>query len=290
MSNNRKEICPSCGHKSYWVTPERNLSAFCFVCGHSEKTGKIQPLKRANDIKGIRQLYSELTDYYHSCLGSDHISYLHSRGITDRDITRYKIGYAPHTYTLLYSDPMAIDAGIIMRDKTPFLANRIIFPYLVENVVVDMRGRLLGGDDERKYLSPYGGAYFRGADYAFNHDALKNDTIILTEGEAKAIASNVVMPTVSIPGILSLRPQLKQRTGQSFTICFDSQVNHWFDVVRAIQRLKKHFDNLLIATLPLMGRTKMDIDTFVQDFGAEAYKRVIDRAVPYQTWIKLVRV
>jgi hypothetical protein len=87
-----------------------------------------------------------------------------------------------------------------------------------------------------------------------------------------------------------IRPQLKQRSGQSFTICFDSQVNHWFDVVRAIQRLKKHFDNLLIATLPLMGRAKMDIDDYIRDFGAEAYKRVIDRAVPYQTWIKLVRV
>jgi hypothetical protein len=95
---------------------------------------------------------------------------------------------------------------------------------------------------------------------------------------------------VSIPGILSLRPQLKQRDNQVFTVCFDSQVEHWYDVIRAIQRLAKKFQNLLIATLPLLGREKMDIDTFINDYGVDKYKDVISRAIPYSNWLSLVRV
>jgi DNA primase len=290
MSNSYKTTCIACGGGNFYVTPH-NGKGYCFNCGHFTQEGRIQLLKRAENIQGIRQFYSELTHYYHSCLTDEHRMYLHKRGVSDTHIETYKIGYVPQGWHTLYNDPVAFDAGMVIKDKGSFLSGRIVFPYYVNGVVTDMRGRLFVGKSDQKYLSPYGGSYYRGADYTFNHSALQYDQVVVTEGELKALASNEVgVPTVAIPGILSLRPQLKQRLGQSFTVCFDSQVEHWFDVVRAIQRLKKHFDNLLIATLPLMGRVKMDIDDYIKDFGADAYKRVISRAVPYNTWIRMVRV
>jgi DNA primase len=252
----------------------------------------VQALKRANDIHGIRQLYGELTDYYHSCLAPEHRTYLLNRGFTDETISAYRIGYVPDTTHILYRNEYVIDGGIVRKDGTPFLLGRLIFPYMVGSVVTDMRGRLFVGESEQKYLSPYGGSFYRGADYPYSYDNLaQHEKIVLTEGEAKAIASNQAgVPTVSIPGILSLRPQLKQRDNQTFTVCFDSQVEHWYDVIRAIQRLAKKFQNLLIATLPLLGREKMDIDTFINDYGADKYKDVISRAIPYSNWLSLVRV
>ena len=291
MSNNRKEVCPACGHKSYWITPERNLNAYCFVCGHTERNSNPQPLKRANDIHGIRQLYGELTSYYHSCLMLEHRNYLLNRGFTDETITAYRIGFVPNSDHILYRNEYAIDGGIVRSDGTPFLTGRLVFPYMVGSVVTDMRGRLFVGESEQKYLSPYGGSFYRGADYPFSYDNLEYENIVLTEGEAKAIASNQAgIPTVSIPGILSLRPQLKQRDNQVFTVCFDNQLSNWFDVVRAIQRLAKKFQNLLVATLPLLGRQKMDIDDYIRDYGISAYKEVITRAIPYSSWLSLVRV
>jgi DNA primase len=289
MSNSYKTTCPACSGSNLYVTPH-NAKSYCFNCGYFAQEGKAEPLKRSERIKEIRELYTELARYYHSCLEPEHRLFLNKRGISDETIQKYQLGFVPQSHHILYDDLAVNHAGIARKNKTAFLGDRIVFPYMVNGVITDLRGRTLT-QHIVPYLSPRGSAYFRGADYTFNHEALQYDRVVITEGEIKAIASNQAgIPSVAIPGIISLRPQLKQRVGQSFTICFDSQVNHWFDVVRAIQRLKKHFDNLLIATLPLMGRTKMDIDDFIKDFGIEAYKRVIDRAVPYNTWIKLVRV
>ena len=283
-----KTECPQCHGGNFYITPE-NGKRYCFNCAYFESDGVFTAPHRAQDINGIRQFYTEIADYYHSCLTPDHISYLNRRGISDNSIEKFKLGFVPQSTHILYNDSVAVESGMVTEKRAPFLANRIVFPYYVNSTVTDFRGRFVG-EHEVKYLSPKGSSYYRGADYAFNHAALESQKVVITEGDPKAIVSEQLhVPTISIPGILSIRPQVKQRAGQTFIACFDSQIEHMYDVIRAIQRLASMVESLLVATLPLCGFDKMDIDTFILLKGAEAYKRVIDRALPYNTWVKLIR-
>jgi DNA primase len=283
-----KAICPKCQGRNFWKTPE-NDTAYCFNCGYLEKGENAQPLQRSPHIKEIREYYTETAQYYHSCLDTAHREYLNKRGITDASIEQYKIGFAPNEKHIRYHGELARESGLAGKDMSPFLADRIVFPYWVKGVVTDMRARAWGAN-EIKYLSPHGTAFVRGADYPFNYETLQHDHVVITEGDPKCIVSEQIgVHCISLPGIFSMRPMLKQRQNQKFTICFDNQLSNYYDVIRGIKRLAGLFDDLRIATLPLMNREKMDVDSYILDFGADAYKKVIRRALNYTEWIKLVR-
>jgi DNA primase len=235
-------------------------------------------------------MYTHLAIYYHSCLEPSHRTYLNKRGITDATIQTFQIGYVPESKHTLYTKDFSSDSGLVKQNGKPFLAKRIVFPYLVDDVVTDFRGRSFDPNEEQRYSTPYGGTFFRGADYGYNQQAITHDPVVITEGEVKALASwQCGIPTLAIPGILAVRPQVRTRYGQRVIVCFDNQVENWYDVIRAIQRLATVFDTLHVATLPLCGFEKMDIDTYVLHAGCDAYRRVLDRAVPYQRWLAMVR-
>lgn len=285
------EICPSCNGSSFYVTPQNGLG-YCFKCGYTEReaASSYRPLVRSPYISEIRKMYTHLAAYYHSCLEPEHRTYLQERGLTDATIEAFQLGYVPQSKHSLYTKDFAKDSGLVRHDGKPFLAKRIVFPYFVDDVVTDFRGRSLDPDEEQRYSTPYGGTFFRGADYGYNQCDMTKDPVVITEGEIKALASwQCGIPTVAIPGILALRPQVRAAYGQRVIVCFDNQVENWYDVLRAIQRLAAVFDTFHVATLPLCGFEKMDIDTYVRHAGCDAYRRVLDRAVPYQRWLAMVR-
>lgn len=268
---------------------------YCFNCGYKEvcAADEVKPIVRYHDIPMIRQLYTQLADYYHSCITPEIEQFLQQRGITAEHIDRWRIGYVPDDRHVLYYHDVAPHAGISTTQHTAFLANRIVVPNRIGSVVTDFRGRWYGNDcpKDKKYLSPYQSAYYRGADFPFNHAALQlYNCVVVTEGDFKAILSHESgIPTCALPGILSMRPELQQRTDQTFIICFDSQVNHAADVRRAIVRLGNMFSNVKVATLPLHGEVKQDIDSYILQYGISAYHTVIARALPFTEWKALNR-
>ena len=280
--------CPACGGDRLYYTPHNDLK-FCFHCGHTERNGQGKLPVRYYDIPAIRQIYTELAHWYHSCLDTPQLEYLTRRGVSEQEVKEYKIGYVPPYAHVLYQSITAQEAGIATAQYKPFLAERIVFPYWVEGICTDMRGRAVG-DHSIRYLACKGGGYYRGADYPYNYCALSADTVVITEGELKCIAGNKVYPCGSLPGIMSMRPQLRQRTDQTFVVCFDSQIQNTLQVHSAIHRLASMFINLKVATLPLKGKEKQDIDSFILDYGKEAYQVVIDRALPYTTWKELIQI
>lgn len=288
-----KTTCPSCGGHNFYVTPENGMK-YCFNCGYREfETGEeTKPVTRYHTIPAIRHLYTQLAAYYHSCITPDIERYLFQRGITADFIDRWQIGYVPDDRHVLYYHEAAMHAGIATRDYKAFLANRIVVPNRVKNVVTDFRGRWYGDNypKDKKYLSPYQPAYYRGADFPFNHAALQYDAVVVTEGDFKAIVSHESgVPACALPGILSMRPELRQRADQTFIICFDSQISHGADVKRAIIRLGAMFSYVRVATLPLLGESKQDIDGFIMRHGVSAYHTVINRALSFCEWKALNR-
>lgn len=289
-----KTTCPSCGGNNFYVTPHNGVG-YCFngACSYWERDGNsnAEPKKkvRSEYLLDIRQFYAQIAEYYHSNLSQQHLDFLYKRGYTDALINQRKIGFAPKGKHPLYKSNIAKEAGLATAKNEAFMENRITFPYLSGGVVSDLRGRALD-NDSRKYLSPFNDAYYRGADYAYNHDCLQADVIVLTEGEIKADISTLTKyPAIALPGMKSWRREIKQRKGQKFVFLFDNQATGYKDVYAAISKHAVHLDNPYVATLPLLGHDKMDIDTFILMYGADAYTSVVESALSYGEWYNLIR-
>lgn len=286
-----KADCPICAGNDFYVTPHNGVG-FCFHCGHWTRDGEAQhkPKVRSEHIPEIRNFYAQSAQYYHSSLDGDAYEFLTRRGFNDDTIQRFQIGYCPLGKNPMYRDPIAQEAGLATSTQTGFLAGRITFPYFFdETTITDIRGRSLDPFDEMRYKSPYNDTFYRGADYPYNFHLRCNKRIILTEGEIKAdIATQIQYPAMALPGIMSWRDGLIHDKDAEYIIIFDSQRN-MRDVRKAIVRIADRLNNPLIGTIPLFGRSKVDIDDFILSYGVEAFKDVVESALPYTEWKELQR-
>lgn len=295
MSKSYKTVCPICGNDTLYVTPHNGLS-YCFfpTCNYYERDGTYthKAKERSPLLEEIRGLYTQAAAYYHSALTQEALSFLYHRGFTDDTIQSLQIGYIPCGKSPMYKNKVAKDAGIATYDSQAFLADRISFPYFnLHNTVTDIRARALDPNNELRYKSPYNDAYFRGADYPFNYAATKGaQRIIITEGEIKsAIAQQYNYTTIAIPGITNWRKGFIQRPGQEVIILFDNQVNIR-GVNAAIRDVASHLENPKVATMPLFGKEKQDIDSFILDYGINAFNTVVNGALDFDVWQSLQRI
>jgi DNA primase len=278
-----KITCEQCNGNNFYITPSNGMG-YCFNCGYAtfENTTR-QDLVRYHDIPAIRELYTELASMYHSYV--DHVRlYLNQRGVSDNEIETHKIGYCPSEPHILYKDELATAAGIAKRDGSAFLGGRVVFPYVVNGKVTDLRGRALDKSTEPRYLSPYGGAFYRGADYPF---LWKESSFVITEGEFKALSiQRAGFNAIGVPGILSIRPK-----SRFDVVCFDSDRNpkSMADVQRAIIRIAKVNPFIKIATLPLgKSEDKMGADDYIDKYGTDAFTRILNAALPFDKWKRLM--
>lgn len=285
-----KIICPECGGHNFYVTPE-NGKSFCFNCRYFEQENSYNEVHariRSEYIDSIRKYYTELAAYYHSCLGEKERRYLLERGITDRTIQNLKIGFCPSSSHVLYLSLLAQESGIADAKYKPFLANRIVFPYWFDGYVTDIRGRTLNNNDsDIKYKSPYKSAFYRGADYAYQIKVEPSKTLVVTEGEIKSIIPQQEgLQTVGLPGMNSFR-KISIASCQKIVLCFDNQRQKRRELLLSIKTYAEKLNqDVYIATLPLRNKEKQDIDSYIITYGVDAYKKVIQNAVPYKTWLR----
>jgi DNA primase len=285
-----KTTCPKCGGNDFYVTPHNGVG-YCFHCAYvehnnEEKTSTTYTPKHS--VQEIRQLYTALTRYYHSCITEPVRVYLNSRGFTDDMIQELKLGYIPDEAMPSVDPILGKDSGLYINGKA-VLGNRIAFPYLFKDTVTDIRGRAVSKEDPIRYKSPVGTATARGADYPYNSKDMNQEHII-TEGEIKAaISSQYGVPCVSLPGIIAWRPKLV--VSQKQIIIFDSTKNRATREItyKAIDKLAMKLTNPYVAALPLRGQDKMDIDTFILMYGIEEFKAITSNALIYDEWAKIQR-
>jgi len=284
-----KTECPRCGGNDFYVTPANGVG-YCFHCTYFERDGdkKSEDTSLECAVPVIRALYKKLTEYYHSCITPEVRKYLHKRGYTDTMIEELKLGYIPDENRSDIDNTLGRDSGLYAGGKA-VLGNRISFPYIADNTIVDIRGRAMDTEDPIRYKSPLGSAHLRGADYPYNYKDSQADHVI-TEGEIKAaIASQNGVACVAVPGIVSWRPKLSGVQKQ--TIVFDSTRNKSTREItyRAIDKLAHRLYNPHVAMLPLRGNDKMDIDSFIIAYGAGEFRTIINSALPYEDWAKIQR-
>ncbi|TAH63078.1 MAG: DNA primase, partial [Gottschalkiaceae bacterium] len=323
-------LCPFHNEKtpSFSVSPSKQMY-HCFGCGAGGdviafimeylKLDFVEALKllaeRANivlDEKGTNvntkkekeknMLYSlnkEAARYYFNNLTKDKtaLKYLYDRGIQDKTIRTYGLGYSNNSwddiYTFLkskgYSEIDIEKAGLIIkhRDGNRYydrFRGRVMFP------IIDVRGRIIGfggrvvRDGQPKYLnSPDTTVFSKGYNlYGLNiAKKYSRDKILLVEGYMDVISLyqyGINYCVASLGTALTLnQSKLLKRYSNDIYICYDSDNAGLSAADRALDVLREENINAKVILLP----TGKDPDDFIKENGRERFENLFKDSYNY---------
>ena len=295
-------VCPVCGCRDANFNTAK-LSWRCWHCPAkgsilSENGYEIHEIEEPElDIPAIRRLYSGLAEKYHNSLFPKAVDYLKDRGLTEDTINKFKLGFCGTDFYEEYASKVAEDSGVIYQSY-PILSNRTVIPYTYKDEVVDLRGRILDSIFSYKehtptYLSLSGSHEARGASFLFNHDIIdKENTVIITEGEFKAIvAVQYGFPVVATPGIFGWRENWSSLFKDKEVIL--AADNDKISGLRSpaylmAKLLSKGIPHLKVAILYRASKQdKVDIDSLITNSGVKAFENSIKGAMNVAKWLWL---
>ena len=237
---NFKALCPFHNEKtpSFMVSPSRQ-SWHCFGCGEggdvftfiekiegvefpealkilAEKAGIIlkydNPKLRSEKDKAY-EICEKATQFFIASLNKADVilDYLHKRGLQDKTVDEWRLGYAPDSWDSLlsflgkygYREPEIEKAGLILRGVKYHdrFRNRLMFPIFDTNGrVVAFSGRIMNDTMPAKTEKADSGKYINSPEtilynksrilYGFDRakaDIRKNDAVVLVEGQMDVI-------------------------------------------------------------------------------------------------------
>lgn len=328
---NYKALCPfhSEDTPSFMVSPELQIFK-CFGCGEggdmfnfvekvegvdfpqalemlAEKAGvKIERKDFDPNYKKKAKLYeiNELaTEFYHHLLtnhesGKKALKYLkEKRGLTDRTIAEFRLGYAPNTWDTLhkflikkgYINENQLLVGAIQekRDGTGFIdkfRGRITFPLIdTSGKIVGFSGRDIVGRDP-KYLNTQETMIFNKSAFIYGLNTakvdIKKEGVVFVEGQMDVIKAwqNSIKNVVAISGtsLTSLQLKILSRYTKEITFCFDSDEAGMKATTRALTLTEPHDFEVKVAMIP---KSYDDLDDYLTK-SVSAAKKTINNPVP----------
>jgi len=318
-------LCPFHNEKtpSFTVFPETS-SFYCFGCHEGgdvisfvekyENLEYIEAVRLLADRAGMtvpdgtdqsasqrkkRMLEANKTAarYFFSMLNSEQGKgarrYLRDRGLEDKTIAKYGIGYAPDTWSSLrdhmrskgFSDEEIIDAGLCFRSSNnnvlDFFRERAMFP------VIDLRGQIIAfsgrtlNNDTRKYLNTRDTPVFKKSRTLFSFNFAKNSEqhrLILVEGQMDVISLWQAGFTEAVAtlgtAITEEHAQLISRYVDNVLLCYDSDEAGQRATRRAIDILRAA--GIDTGVIEIEGAK--DPDELIKKSGAAAFRAAIDRS------------
>ena len=261
--------------------------------------------KRRRDIKEqLFRLHQRVADDYHALLmdsptGKKAREYLVKRGIAQDTVREFRLGYAPDRWDHLVNifrknripAPVAESSGLVIprKNRSGFydrFRDRIIFP------IQDNRGRVVGfggrvlGDGLPKYLnSPETPLYHKSRSLYGLHAAKgpcrESELVYIVEGYFDLIAlyQHGIRNVVATLGTALTDEHLRTLRGfigekGRAVLVYDSDEAGIQAARRSIPVFDKGFVNAQILTLS----SNHDPDSFVFEFGAEAFKAAAENA------------
>ncbi|GAA0861864.1 DNA primase [Paraclostridium tenue] len=329
---NYKGLCPFHGEKtpSFYINTSKQIYK-CFGCGEGGDVinfiMKIENLEfmdavkllakdcgveintnmdeqskiRMEKIKKFQDLNTEAARYYFSNLIKQKnygYEYLRKRGLDDKIIKKFGLGYAPKAWTNLmdylidkgYDKETLVECGLVTykKDGNKYydrFINRVIFP------IFDYRGNVIGfggrvlDDSLPKYLnSPDTLAFNKKYNLYGLNFARKNisdRTIILVEGYMDLISLyqyGVRNVCATLGTALTLEQgNLLKRYVDTVIISYDSDDAGVKATLRAIDILTSSGINVKILDL----KDVKDPDEFIRKYGLSEYQRSIKEAIHY---------
>lgn len=250
----------------------------------------------------ILEMNREAGKFYHKLLfspkGKEGLDYLSGRGLTTHTIRLYGLGYAPDSWSLLrdhlnslgFNDDEIADASLGVKSSKnnntyDFFRYRVMFPFFdTRGNIVGFSGRVIGGDDTRKYLNTKATPVYNKSTYLYSMNHAKNSgkaNLIMCEGNLDVIAMFQAGFTnaVATCGTAITDSHARAIANQSFrevTLAYDSDDAGKKATARAINIL----DKVGINTRILQIKGAKDPDEFIKKFGSEAFALQLEKSVP----------
>lgn len=323
-------LCPFHGEKtpSFNVYTE-NGSFYCFGCGVGGDVisfeMKIENLDYVDAVKALAQRAGmempensyddslsklrsrvfeanrEAARFYFSTLysksGAGGLEYFYSRGLSDRTIRHFGLGFADDNWTSLcshlrskgFKDNELVAANLAVQRRNgngiyDRFTNRVMFP------IIDLRGNVIafGGrimtDEKPKYLNTSDTPVFKKSANLFSLNNAKNSgsrTLILCEGYIDVIAVNQAGFTNAVAtlgtALTSEQAVLMKRYADEVIICYDADEAGQKATARAIPILRNAGLVIRVLSIP----SGKDPDEFIRSKGKDgpvAFKALLEKS------------
>ena len=308
-SNDRKMFycfgCHAAGDVITFVMKYENLSYIEAVQSLAERAGISLPTpdyskertlreKKRSQILEINKLAAV---YFFNKLKNERgragYEYLKGRGLSDKTIVSFGLGYADKYSSDLYkyikekgySDEILKESGLFTIKEDggrDYFWNRVMFPIMdVRNKVVGFGGRVLG-DGQPKYLNSPETVCFNKSQTLYGLNAAKKARgreLILVEGYMDVISLHQSGFTNAVAGLGTAltdgNVSILRRYADSIVLSYDSDTAGKDATIRAIQKLRSAHLAVKVVNL----RPYKDPDELIKAEGASAYAGRIEGAM-----------
>ena len=305
--------CHAGGNVFKFISLMEHITYFEAVKLQAERLGiQIPSRKKTSDeIKfeqekdALLKITSLTRDFYHNCLiktaeGEQGRKYLAARGITEKVIQEFKLGFAPNSWDALtkklsaqdFSDKQLVSAGIAVERKNSSgvfdrLRGRVIIPISdISGKVVAFGGRILvDAKDQPKYLNTPETEIFSKGKLLFGLDRssraiISANTAIIVEGYMDAISlfSAGIENVVASLGTAFTEDHAKilSRYARKIIFCYDSDDAGQRATVRALPMMKNTGAEVFVLIVP----DGKDPDEFIRNHGKDAFNELLKSVTP----------
>ncbi|MCY4144547.1 MAG: DNA primase [Gammaproteobacteria bacterium] len=301
--------CNAHGSMIDFVMNTRNMTFPEAVEELARVTGMKMPVDRSSrmsdeQLARYNAMYSALEQaetFFRESLRSSKSTkeYLMSRGLQEKTVDLYRIGFAPDSFGALKShlshikEDVLVNCGLLVKkdDRPPFdlFRNRVMFP--IRNTrgrVIGFGGRVLDRDSIPKYInSPQSPLYKKGRELYGLHEAKKANqrltSLLVVEGymDVVTLAQHGFPFAIAPLGTALTEDQflVARRYAPEIVCCFDGdeagRKAAWRAVTTGFSCLRKGM-TIRIVLLP----DNHDPDSFVRQHGAEEFQALLDKAEP----------
>ena len=233
-------------------------------------------------------------------------AYLEDRGLDNKAIDRFGIGYAPSDGDALlrflkqkYPEKLLVESGLISRGEQggrlfDRFRRRIMFPIANDSgKIVAFGGRALG-DEMPKYMNSPETPIYSKSNVLYHMDRAKealrrSDFAVLVEGymDAIAVARAGISNVVASCGTSLAEPQIKllSRFTKRVIINYDPDNAGQLAAERSVSLLLEQDFEVRVLALPPVGDKKADPDLFIREKGVEEYTKLLKESPPYVDYL-----
>lgn len=325
---NYKGLCPFHNEKtpSFIVSPQKQIFTCFGGCGASgdvvsfvmryynlefneavEKLAKeygidiVKSQRRNDDREKYYEINREAARFFYRNMteGPNRgYSYMRRRGIEDRTIKKFGLGYAPDSWDSLYGyfkekgtdEKLLLELGLLSQKDGRYFdkfRDRVIFPIInTAGKVIGFGGRALDDKAMPKYLNSPENRVFQKKNnlYALNstkQDIGKAGTAIIVEGYMDAISlyQNGVRNVAASLGTALTDNQAKliNRYTKNVVLSYDADAAGQKAALRGIEVLRSEGCKVKV----LHVTDGKDPDEYIKKNGRDAFDKLVEKAIPY---------